>query len=188
MEWLVIGLGNPGAKYEATKHNVGYLAIDELLQRSGLTLAPVPGRKALIAVDGNVAYVRSTTFMNQSGEAVGPLADDLGIAPERIIALHDELDLSPHKVRCKLGGNENGHNGLKSLSEHLGTRDYVRVKIAIGRPDKGTPIIDWVLGPLEGGDELDQQVRTSADAVELIVSGSDPAAGLSKAQNEIHSR
>ncbi|MGI0541584.1 aminoacyl-tRNA hydrolase [Corynebacterium aquatimens] len=191
VEWLVIGLGNPGAKYEATRHNIGYLAIDELLERHSLTLGAVPGHKAQVAVKDNVAYVRSTTYMNESGEAVGPLARELGITPERIIALHDELDLAPYKIRCKLGGNENGHNGLKSITQHLGTRDYVRIKIAIGRPPKGTPIIDWVLGTFsedEAGPALDGQVSSAADTVELITSEANPAAGLTRAQNDIHAR
>ncbi|QYH20017.1 aminoacyl-tRNA hydrolase [Corynebacterium aquatimens] len=170
-EWLVVGLGNPGAKYEATKHNVGYMTVDQLLD--GLTLERVRGVPVQVAVRDGVAYARSTTYMNTSGEAIAPL----GIAPERIIVVHDELDLPAGKVRVKLGGNENGHNGLKSLTEQLGTRDYVRVRVGIGRPPQGVAVPDWVLGPVSGEENID----LAAEAVRLIVSE-----GLTKAQNEIH--
>lgn len=174
-QWLVVGLGNPGEKYAATRHNVGYMALDELAGE----LAPVPGVKALVKVRDGVAYARSTTYMNTSGEAVGPLAEQLGVAPERIIVVHDELDLPAGKVRVKLGGNENGHNGLKSITEHLGTRDYLRVRMGIGRPPQGMAVPDWVLSPIDG--DISGQVALAAKAVQLIVSE-----GLAKAQNVIH--
>lgn len=174
-QWLVVGLGNPGAKYTATRHNVGYMAVDELAGE----LAPVPGIKALVQVRDGVAYARSTTYMNTTGEAVGPLAEQLGVAPERIIVVHDELDLPAGKVRVKLGGNENGHNGLKSITEHLGTRDYLRVRMGIGRPPQGMAVPDWVLSPIDG--DISGQVALAAKAVQLIVSE-----GLAKAQNVIH--
>lgn len=174
-EWLVVGLGNPGAKYAATRHNVGYMALDELADE----LAPVPGVKALVQVRDRVAYARSTTYMNTTGEAVGPLAKQLGVAPERIIVVHDELDLPAGKVRVKLGGNENGHNGLKSITEHLGNRDYLRVRMGIGRPPQGMAVPDWVLSPIEG--DISGQVALAAKAVQLIVSE-----GVAKAQNVIH--
>ena len=174
-EWLVVGLGNPGEKYADTRHNVGYMALDEL---SG-ELTPVPGVKALVQVRDGVAYARSTTYMNTTGEAVGPLAKELGVTPERIIVVHDELDLPAGKVRVKLGGNENGHNGLKSITEHLGTRDYLRVRMGIGRPPQGMAVPDWVLSPIDG--DISGQVALAAKAVQLIVSE-----GLAKAQNVIH--
>ena len=174
-QWLVVGLGNPGAKYTATRHNVGYMAVDELAGE----LAPVPGIKALVQVRDGVAYARSTTYMNTTGEAVGPLAKELGVTPERIIVVHDELDLPAGKVRVKLGGNENGHNGLKSITEHLGTRDYLRVRMGIGRPPQGMAVPDWVLSPIEG--DISGQVALAAKAVQLIVSE-----GVAKAQNVIH--
>ena len=125
-DWIVVGLGNPGAKYAATRHNVGYMAIDDLLAETGDILQPVKGQKLLAATikiaGQKVILARSTTFMNLSGEGIAPLAQQLGVSPERIIAVHDELDLPVNKIRLKLGGNENGHNGLKSLTEHLGTR------------------------------------------------------------------
>lgn len=139
----------------------------------------MPGIKALVQVRDGVAYARSTTYMNTTGESVGPLAEQLGVAPERIIVVHDELDLPAGKVRVKLGGNENGHNGLKSITEHLGTRDYLRVRMGIGRPPQGMAVPDWVLSPIE--DDISGQVALAAKAVQLIVSE-----GLGKAQNVIH--
>lgn len=174
-EWLVVGLGNPGEKYAATRHNVGYMALDELAGE----LTPVPGIKALVQVRDGVAFARSTTYMNTTGESVGPLAEQLGVAPERIIVVHDELDLPAGKVRVKLGGNENGHNGLKSITEYLGTRDYLRVRMGIGRPPQGMAVPDWVLSPIDG--DISGQVALAAKAVQLIVSE-----GVAKAQNVIH--
>lgn len=174
-QWLVVGLGNPGAQYAATRHNVGYMVLDEL----GVDLAPLPGFKARVGVRGGVAYVRPTTYMNTSGEAVGPLAERLQVPPERVIVIHDELDLPAGKVRVKLGGNENGHNGLKSITEALGTRDYLRVRVGIGRPPQGTPVPEWVLSPVEG----EVPVATAAEAVQLLIDG-----GLAAAQNIIHAK
>lgn len=160
-EWLVVGLGNPGQEYATTRHNVGFLALDELP-----------------AIEG-VARCKPQTYMNLSGEAVAPLIRRYGLRPERVIVLHDELDLPAGKVRVKLGGNENGHNGLKSITEHLGTRDYIRVRIGIGRPPAGIAVPDWVLGPVSG----EEDIATAARAAQLVVTE-----GLAKAQNVIHAR
>ena len=147
-DWLIVGLGNPGAKYAATRHNVGYMAIDDLLAAGGDVLEPVRG-----------------------------------LDPDHVIVLHDELDLPANKVRLKQGGNENGHNGLKSLTERLGTRDYLRVRIGIARPPKGSSIPDYVLGPVDAGTGFDTAIATAAESARLIVTE-----GLGKAQNQIHSR
>ncbi len=180
-DWLVVGLGNPGARYAATRHNVGYMALDRLIEEHGRSLDPVPGVPVRVAVDEGVAYARPTTYMNESGRAVGPLAQRLGVPAERVVVLHDELDLPPGTVRLRRGGSENGHNGLKSLSEHLGTRDYIRVRIGIGRPPSGTPVPEWVLSPVEG--DLTPHVDTAAEAARIVVDE-----GLAKAQNVIHAR
>ncbi|BAU95317.1 peptidyl-tRNA hydrolase [Corynebacterium suranareeae] len=180
--WLVVGLGNPGAKYESTRHNVGYMCQDMLIdahQQSPLT--PITGYKALTTqLAPEVLAVRSTTFMNHSGQGVAPLAKALGIPPERIIVIHDELDLPAGKVRLKMGGNENGHNGLKSLTQELGTRDYVRVRIGISRPPAGMAVPDYVLEPV---DHDQPGIALAAEAVDIVVEK-----GLSAAQNSIHSR
>ncbi|WP_312980892.1 aminoacyl-tRNA hydrolase [Corynebacterium sp.] len=187
-QWLVIGLGNPGARYAGTRHNVGYLVADRLLDRSDAdALRGVPGTKAQVArveIDGHgVLLVRSTTYMNLSGEAVAPLATSYGVSPDHVIVVHDELDLPAGKVKVKLGGNENGHNGLKSVTAELGTRDYVRIRVGIGRPPAGTGVTDHVLAPLDDDTDWDATSDTAAEAVDITVTR-----GLSAAQNEIHSR
>ncbi|WKD57983.1 Peptidyl-tRNA hydrolase [Corynebacterium capitovis DSM 44611] len=179
VEWLVVGLGNPGEEYASTRHNIGYMALDRAARERGVALRPVPGAPALAGVRDGIAYARSTTYMNESGAAVAPLAERYHVPPERIVVIHDELDLPPGTVRLRLGGSENGHNGLKSLTENLGTRGYVRVRIGIGRPPKGTPVPDWVLSPLEG--DVSAEVEKAARAARLV-----PAQGLVRAQNEIH--
>ena len=184
--WLVIGLGNPGAKYEATPHNVGYMAIDALLARTDSHLAPLKGSHAHTAVTelagAPVLLVRPTTFMNDSGIAVKDIAKHYGIGVDQIIVVHDELDLPLGKVRVKQGGNENGHNGLKSTTEHMGSRDYLRVRMGISRPPHGVTVIDHVLGPIEAGPTLDSMIDVAADAVTEII-----AKGLAAAQQKIHS-
>lgn len=163
----MVGLGNPGAKYANTRHNVGFMALDLVPEMDG------------------VARCKPRTYMNNSGEAVAPAARKYAISPERIIVIHDELDLPAGKVRVKLGGNENGHNGLKSITQHLGTRDYVRVRVGIGRPPEGTSVPDWVLSDIHNDihGDLDDQLALAAEAVRLVVSE-----GLAKAQNTIHAR
>lgn len=201
-DWLVVGLGNPGPEYAATRHNAGYLVLDALLDEEGVELRPLPGVAARVAAVDGVAYTRSNTYMNTSGEAVGPLAALLGVPPERVVVVHDELDLPPGKVRIKLGGNENGHNGLKSITAALGTRDYARVRVGIGRPPQGTAVPDWVLAPFgDAADpatvtdpataatdpatpgEVGAAIELAAEAVRVIVRD-----GIAKAQNEIHPR
>lgn len=186
-KWLVVGLGNPGAKYDATRHNVGYMVLDQLIAEisdSPLELEPVEGVKARVAIADHVAYARTTTFMNESGQGVGPLAARLGIAADRVLVVHDELDLPPGTVKLRMGGNENGHNGLKSITQHLGTREYPRVRVGIGRPPKGDSIIDWVLGPVAGGPTgIADQIALAARAARLTTEQ-----GLAQAQNIIHAR
>ena len=138
VEWLVVGLGNPGPEYAETRHNVGFRVVDALAARAG------------------VKFCKPQTYMNRSGEAVAPLARRYKVPPERIIVVHDELDLPEGRIKVRLGGNDNGHNGLKSSSECLGTRDYIRVRVGIGRPPAGTGVADWVLGtggPIAGAPE-----------------------------------
>ncbi|AHI22359.1 aminoacyl-tRNA hydrolase [Corynebacterium vitaeruminis] len=177
VEWLVVGLGNPGGKYASTRHNVGYLGVDKLLE--GEKLSKLSRFPALGARRGGMLVLRSTTYMNNSGEAVASAARRFGVPAERIIVLHDELDLPEGTVRLKQGGNENGHNGLKSISELLGTRDYLRVRMGISRPPKGMAVPDYVLSSFDAGDMPER----AAEAVRLIVSE-----GLAKAQNVVHSR
>lgn len=183
-EWLVVGLGNPEPDYSGTRHNVGYMVVDDLLAPRGDLLQPVKGHRVHAAqLADHAVAVRADTYMNTTGEAIGPLARALHIAPDHVIAVHDELDLPPHKVKLKAGGNENGHNGLKSLTEHLGTRDFLRVRVGIGRPPRGIAVPDWVLGDIDNGPGLDRATELAAEGVRGTVKH-----GLQKAQNAIHSR
>ena len=186
-DWIIIGLGNPGAKYAGTRHNIGYWPIDALLAEHGATLKPVRGKKAHAAqvriADQDVLLVRSTTYMNESGMAVGPLAATLGVPADHVIVLHDELDLPGGRVRIKSKGGEGGHNGLRSMTHELGTQEYQRVRIGIGRPPQGTPVIDYVLTNFEEAGWIDDAVEMAADAAKLIV-----ASGPDIARNHIHTR
>ncbi|WP_370513544.1 aminoacyl-tRNA hydrolase [Corynebacterium sp. 319] len=215
-EWVIIGLGNPGSKYAGTRHNIGYWPVDELLQEHGAQWIPLRGVPAQVApvtmASGKAAsrfgensgaesgeaggkpgtsvlLVRSTTYMNDSGKAVGPIAKALDLPSERVIVLHDELDIAAGQVRIKAKGGEGGHNGLRSMTEHLGTQLYVRVRIGIGRPPKGTPVIDYVLTAFEPRDTdpehgwMDTALTDAADAARLIV-----AHGPDIARNDIHTR
>ena len=193
--WLVVGLGNPGAQYASTRHNVGHLTIDVLAARAGAVLKThrsrtrvadvrlgvgpggVPGPRAVLAC--------SETYMNTTGGPIRRLADFLGIGAQRILVVHDDLDLPPHELRLKAGGGEGGHNGLKSLTQALGTRDYHRLRIGIGRPPGRMDPADYVLAPIPAKKRPDWDVtlEEAADAVEGVV-----AEGFAPAQQALHTR
>ena len=174
---LLIGLGNPGARYERTRHNAGFEVASALSARWDLPRA----RKRFggLIAEGRispggprVAILLPQTFMNDSGKCAGPARGELGIANERIIALHDEIDLPFGEVRTKLGGGVAGHNGLKSLERGLGGRDFWRVRIGVGRPDSTDPEIvsAHVLGRFsEGDDEVRSLIEAAADEAERLV-------------------
>ena len=183
MLWLVVGLGNPGKKYEQTRHNVGQSAIDELCRRWNVSLREGKdkarvGETTLRDSAGNdhkVVFAIPMTFMNESGQAVRLLMKrhnlkfDSDIA--QLIIVHDELDLEPGVVRAKVGGGLAGHNGLRSITSHLSTQDYARVRIGVGKPPSADEGADHVLrkpGKRER-DELDVTIAEAADVVELIL-------------------
>ena len=146
---LVVGLGNPGPKYEGTRHNAGFWLADRLAERLGGSFRP-DRRFPLDACEagtgaGRVRLVKPSTYMNRSGQAVGAVAGYFRIAPAAILVAHDDLDLPAGAVRLKEGGGHGGHNGLRDVAAHLGTRDFVRVRLGIGRPDPGKDPIDHVL-------------------------------------------
>lgn len=174
MTWLVIGLGNPGATYASTRHNVGYLVTDVLADRMGGTFKAHPAKRADV-VEGRLAgdravLGRSRSYMNDSGGAVRALATYYTVEPDRIVVVHDEIDLDFGRLRVKFGGGDNGHNGLRSLRQSLGTGDFFRVRIGVGRPSRGD-VHDHVLkafSPTERT-ELPILVEEAADAVESLV-------------------
>jgi len=148
---LIVGLGNPGQKYEGTRHNAGFWAVDAI----AATLAghwaeerKFRGAVSRVMVDGvDVRLLRPVTFMNRSGQSVGPLAQFFKIAPEEILVIHDELDLPPGRMRLKCGGGHGGHNGLKDIQAALGSADFWRLRIGVGHPGHRDAVVGYVLTP-----------------------------------------
>jgi peptidyl-tRNA hydrolase, PTH1 family len=191
--WLVVGLGNPGPSYAGHRHNVGYLVTDELAERMGAPFRAhrsgradvVEGRFGPPGSDApRVVLVRARTYMNESGGPVSQLAKFYKVPPERIIAVHDELDLPFDTMRVKLGGGDNGHNGLRSLRAALGTGDFYRVRIGVGRPPGRQQVSDFVLSAYSSAERtlVPLQVSTAADAVESLVTE-----GLARTQARFNS-
>lgn len=176
---LVVGLGNPGPTYAPTRHNVGFWAVDDLADRLGARFSLAKGQRAevasgFVAADTKVILVKPTTYMNESGVAVAAVARFHKIPPAEVIVIHDELDLDPGRLRIKLGGGDNGHNGLKSIRAHLGTGDFLRVRVGIGRPPGRQPAADHVLARMRPADldamRLDAAVAADA-ALKLVTDG-----------------
>lgn len=189
VSWFVVGLGNPGRRYEQTRHNVGFLVVDELGRRWGLSCSQEQSGALVGAglVRGERAtLVKPQRFMNLSGGPVRAIVDWSRGAVERVVVAHDELDLPPGTVRVKVGGGHGGHNGLRDLNQHLGP-GYVRVRVGIGRPPEGWDPADYVLGkwsPEEQG-LLPALVARAADAVErLLVEGATAAMNHTNAASE----
>ena len=180
--WIVAGLGNPGDKYENTRHNAGFLVVDELARRGGFSVRKVK-HKALTetAVIGGqgVLVMMPTTYMNLSGEAVGDAARFYKIPPERVLIISDDTDLPVGKLRIRKSGSAGGHNGLKSIIQHLGGDGFPRLKVGVGgKPHPDYDMADWVLGKLQGEDKkvFDEAVKKAADAIEcLLKEGPDKA-------------
>jgi PTH1 family peptidyl-tRNA hydrolase len=187
--YLVAGLGNPGPQYETTRHNVGFLVADVLADRARAKFGVHKRSRADVAetsVAGEKAVlVKPRSFMNLSGGPIGIAAKYYGVPTENIIAIHDDLDLDFGAVRLKRGGGEGGHNGLRSMSSVLGTRDYLRVRVGIGRPPGRMDPASYVLKPFSAAErkELGVIVEEAADAVELLIQ-----LGLEAAQNQVHRR
>jgi PTH1 family peptidyl-tRNA hydrolase len=178
--WLVVGLGNPGPSYAGHRHNVGYLVTDELAARMGSPFRShksgradvVEGRLGTPGTGGaRVVLARPRCYMNETGGPVKALATFYKVAPERIVAVHDELDIPFGTLRVKLGGGDNGHNGLRSMRSSLGTGDFFRVRAGIGRPPGRQDVADFVLSSYSATErkELPFQVDRAADAVESLV-------------------
>ena len=191
--WLVVGLGNPGPTYAGHRHNVGYLVTDELATRLGGSWRAhksgradvVEGRLAAPGTPGpRIVLARTRGYMNESGGPVKALATFYKIPPARIVAIHDELDIAFGTLRTKLGGGDNGHNGLRSLRSSLGTGDFYRVRAGIGRPPGRQNPADFVLSNYSAAErkELVFQVQHAADAVESLLSE-----GLEKTQQRFNS-
>ena len=173
--WLIVGLGNPGEKYENTRHNVGFQVIDELAERQGKPVQRLKFKAltGLLTIGGEKALVlKPVTYMNLSGEAVRPAADFYKLPPERILVISDDVALAAGRLRIRAKGSAGGHNGLKSIIQHLGTDQFPRIRVGVGeKPHPDYDLADWVLGRPQGEDKkvIDAAVKRAADAVECIL-------------------
>ena len=173
--WLIVGLGNPGEKYENTRHNVGFQVIDELAERQGKPVQRLKFKAltGLLTIGGEKALMmKPVTYMNLSGEAVRPAADFYKLPPERILVISDDVALAAGRLRIRAKGSAGGHNGLKSIIQHLGTDQFPRIRVGVGeKPHPDYDLADWVLGRPQGEDKkaIDEAVKRAADAVECIL-------------------
>lgn len=184
--WLVVGLGNPGPSYAGNRHNVGFMVLDLLGERAGARFKAHKGRADV--VEGRLAGQRAVlakpkTYMNLSGGPVASLRDFFKVPTDRIVVVHDELDIPYGTLRLKLGGGDNGHNGLRSITSAIGSKDYLRVRVGVGRPPGRQDPADYVLKDFSGAERKDLgfHVDRAADAVEALLTGS-----LDAAQNTFH--
>ena len=180
LDLLVAGLGNPGREYERTRHNVGWLVADELARRHGGSFrSKFSGRVADVrAGERRLALLKPETYMNESGRSVGAATRFYKVPPERTLLVHDDVDLEEGRLQARLGGGLAGHNGLRSIAQHLGTNDFLRLRIGVGRPERGDPrpVADYVLSPFEEHVDVDALVARAADAVEVLAAEGLPAA------------
>ena len=176
--WLVVGLGNPGDKYSSTRHNIGFMVADELANRFKGKFSSHKYRALVSEVRLGVGseapkliIVKPSTYMNDSGNAVAPLAKYFNTAPQQIIAIHDELDIPFNAIRVKLGGGDNGHNGLKSLTQSLSTPEYFRIRVGIGRPTTPQDTADYVLDNFSKAERsvVPDLAMRACDAIESLV-------------------
>jgi PTH1 family peptidyl-tRNA hydrolase len=184
---LVAGLGNPGRDYARNRHNVGFMVADELARRyDGSWKSKFNGQLAEIRIDGHkVALVKPETYMNDSGRSVKAAMQFFKLEPDAVLVVHDESDLELGRLQARLGGGLAGHNGLRSVAQHLGTQEFLRLRVGVGRPGRGDPrpLADWVLADFEPHDDADDLIARAADAVELLV-----ADGVERAQLQVNRR
>jgi PTH1 family peptidyl-tRNA hydrolase len=187
LDLLVAGLGNPGREYADTRHNVGFMVADELARRlGGSWRGKFSGELAVVRLDEiRLALLKPQTYMNESGRSVAAAARFFEVEPEDLIVVHDEVDLEPGRLQVRLGGGLAGHNGLRSVASALGTPDFGRVRIGVGRPERGDPrpVADFVLSDFPPEVDAEALVSRAADAVEVIARD-----GVEEAQNRFNER
>jgi len=185
LDLLVAGLGNPGREYEQTRHNVGWLVADELARLHGGSFrSKFSGRVTEVRLgDLRLALLKPETYMNESGRSVGAAARFYKVPSEQTLLVHDDVDLEEGRLQARLGGGLAGHNGLRSIAQHLGTNDFLRLRIGVGRPGRGDPrpVADYVLSPFEPHVDVDELVTSAAGAVEVLA-----AEGLAAAQQRFN--
>ena len=186
LDLLVACLGNPGREYASTRHNVGFMVGDELVRRHGASFrAKFSGELAELRLDGRLAVLKPQTYMNESGRPVGAAARFFKVAPESLLVVHDEVDLEPGRLQVRMGGGLAGHNGLRSIAQHLKTSDFLRVRVGVGRPERGDPrpVADFVLSPFPSELDVEELVGRATDAVEVVA-----REGLEVAQQRFNER
>jgi peptidyl-tRNA hydrolase, PTH1 family len=185
LDLLVAGLGNPGRDYERTRHNAGWLVLDELARRHGGSWrSKFSGSLAEVRLgDLRLALLKPETYMNDSGRSVAAAVRFFKVEPEQVLVAHDDVDLETGRLQARAGGGLAGHNGLRSLAQHLGSRDFLRLRIGVGRPGRGDPrpVADWVLSPFAPDEDAEALIARAADAVETIATD-----GLEAAQQRFN--
>ena len=187
VSWLIAGLGNPGGQYDGTRHNAGFAVADELARRGGFSIrrARFKALTADASIGGQgVLVMKPATYMNLSGEAVGEAARFYKLTQDHVLVISDDVDLPLGKLRLRTGGSAGGHNGLKSVIQHLGSDQFPRLKVGVGgKPHPDYDLADWVLGRLQGEDKkmMDETVQRAADAVECLLRD-----GINKAMNQFN--
>ena len=187
LDLLVVGLGNPGREYAQNRHNVGAMVVDELARRHGGSWrGKFSGRIAEIRLDGHkLALLKPETYMNESGRSVAAAGAFFKVAPDSVLVVHDESDLDLGRLQLRLGGGLAGHNGLRSIAQHLKTQEFLRLRVGVGRPERGDPrpLADYVLADFEPHDDAQALVARAADAVETL-----DAEGVERAQATVNRR
>jgi peptidyl-tRNA hydrolase, PTH1 family len=181
LDLLVAGLGNPGREYEQTRHNLGWLVVDELARRhDGAFRSKFSGQLAEARLgEQKLALLKPETYMNESGRSIAAAARFFKVEPGALLVVHDDVDLEPERLQARLGGGLAGHNGLRSIAQALGTNDFLRLRVGVGRPGRGDrrSVSDYVLSKFDPETDIDALVRRAADAVEVLA-----ADGLEEAQ------
>jgi PTH1 family peptidyl-tRNA hydrolase len=187
LDLLVVGLGNPGREYARNRHNAGAIVVDELARRHGGSWrSKFSGQLAEIRLDGHkVALLKPETYMNESGRSVGAAARFFNVEPDRVLVVHDEGDFDLGRLELKVGGGLAGHNGLRSIAQHLKTQDFLRLRIGVGRPERGDPrpLADYLLSDFAPHDEPETLLGRAADAVEQL-----DAEGVGRTQAAVNRR
>ena len=187
LDLLVVGLGNPGREYAGNRHNVGFMVVEELARRHGGSWrGKFNGRVAEVRIDEHrVALLEPETYMNESGRSVKAAVTFFKLEPDAVLVVHDDSDLERGRLQVRLGGGLAGHNGLRSVTQHLGTQDFMRLRVGVGRPGRGDrrPLADYVLSDFDAEQDVGDLVARGADAVETL-----DAEGLEAAQRRVNSR
>jgi len=187
LDLLVVGLGNPGREYAGNRHNVGWMIVDELARRHGGSWkGKFSGQLAEIRLDGHkLALLKPETYMNDSGKSVGAAARFFKLDADAVLVVHDEGDFDLGRLQLRIGGGSAGHNGLRSIAQHLRSPDFMRLRVGVGRPERGDPrpLADYVLSDFAPHDDAESLVARAADAVETL-----DADGIERAQARVNRR